>query len=130
MRCRLILVRMILCAGAFAQSERATTTGTITDPGGAVVPNAPVEVQSTETGAIYQVAASATGNYVVQLPTATYDLSVSAPGLNKYVCENLVVPVAQTLRIDVTLEVGSSTESVTVTEAAPLLKNGKWRTEL
>src|SRR5215467_9015014 len=119
MRCRLILVCMVLCVGAFAQSDRGTITGTINDPGGAVVPNAPVEVRNTETGAIYQVAASATGNYVVQLPTATYELSVSAPGFKKYIRENLVVPVAQTLRIDVTLEIGSSAESVTITEAAP-----------
>src|SRR5204863_6306592 len=61
-------------------------------------------------------------NYVAQLPTGTYELAVSVPGFKKYVRQNLVLPVAQTMRVDVTLEVGSNTESVTVTEAAPLLK--------
>ncbi|MBV9504904.1 MAG: carboxypeptidase regulatory-like domain-containing protein [Acidobacteriia bacterium] len=122
MRRRLITSCVCLCAGLFAQSDRGTITGTIADPAGAVVPNAPVEVRNTDTGAVYQVAASATGNYVVELPAATYELSVAASGFKKYVRQNLVLPVAQTLRIDVTLEIGSSAESVTVTEAAPLLK--------
>ena len=44
------------------------------------------------------------------------------PGFKKFVRQNSCCQVAQTLRIDVALEVGSATESVTVTEAAPLLK--------
>src|SRR5215469_10816396 len=107
---------------AFAQSDRGTITGTIADPAGAVVANAPIEVKNIETGAIYQVGSSATGNYVVQVPTGTYELSVTVPGFKKFIRANLAVPVEQTMRIDVTLEVGSSAESVTVTEAAPLLK--------
>src|SRR5436190_10248722 len=105
-----------------AQSDRGTITGTIADPVGALVASAPVQVRNMETGAIYQAGSSATGNYVVQLPTGTYELSVTVPGFKRYVRQNLVVPVAQTLRIDVNLEVGSAAESVTVTEAAPLLK--------
>src|SRR5258708_14249243 len=107
---------------AAPQSDRGTITEAISDPAGAVVANAPVEVRNVDTGASYQAGASATGNYVVQLPTGTYEISVSVPGFKKYVRQNLVVPVAQTLRIDVVLEVGSAAESVTVTEAAPLLK--------
>jgi hypothetical protein len=81
-----------------------------------------VDVRNVETGATYQVGTSATGNYVVQLPTGTYELTVAPAGFKRYVRQNLVVPAAETLRIDVALEVGSSSESVTVTEAAPLLK--------
>lgn len=47
---------------------------------------------------------------------------MTVTGFKKYVRANIEVPVEQTMRIDATLEVGSSTESVTVTEAAPLLK--------
>ena len=49
----------------FAQSDSGTITGTIIDPAGAVVANAAIEARKTETGAVYQVASSATGNYTM-----------------------------------------------------------------
>src|SRR5215469_9793715 len=106
----------------FAQSDRGTITGTIFDPAGAVVASVPIEVRNVDTGAVYRVGSSATGNYVVQVPAGTYELSMAAAGFKKFLRPNIAVPVAQTLRIDVNLEVGSASESVTVTEAAPLLK--------
>jgi len=113
----------ILALAAYGQSDRGTITGTVSDPAGAVVANAPIEAKLLETGAVYQAASSATGNYTLsQLPTGTYELTISVPGFKKFVRQNLVLPVAQTLRIDVSLEVGSSAESVTVTESSPLLK--------
>jgi Carboxypeptidase regulatory-like domain len=107
---------------AFAQSDRGTITGTIADPAGAVVANAAIEVRNVEVGAQYQVGSTATGNYTVQVPAGRYELTVNVPGFKKYVRPGIVVPVAQTLRLDVILEIGSNTESVTVTEATPLLK--------
>jgi hypothetical protein len=114
---------LCLALAAFGQSDRGTITGTVSDPAGAVVAAAPVEARQLETGAVYTAASSATGNYTLsQLPTGTYELTVNVTGFKKFVRQNLALPVAQTLRVDVTLEVGSNTESVTVTEAAPLLK--------
>src|SRR5690348_14829839 len=108
---------------AFGQSDRGTITGTVSDPAGAVVAAVPVEIRNVENGLLYQAASSATGNFTLaQLPAGTYELSVTVPGFKKYVRQNLNVGVAQTFRVDVVLEVGSNTESVTVTEAAPLLK--------
>jgi len=49
-------------------------------------------------------------------------ISVTVPGFKKSVRQGLTVQVAQTLRLDIALEVGSASESVTVTEEAPLLK--------
>ena len=66
---------------------------------------------------------SATGNYTIaQLPAGTYDLTVTVTGFKKFIRTGLTVEVAGTLRVDATLEVGSASESVTVTEAATLLK--------
>jgi hypothetical protein len=108
---------------AFAQSDRGTITGTISDPAGAVVANATVEARNTATGGQYTAASSATGNYTVaQLPVGTYELSVTVPGFKKYVRGGLQVEVAGTVRIDAVLDVGSATESITVEAAAPLLK--------
>jgi len=107
----------------FAQSDRGTITGTISDPAGAVVAAAPVEARNTQTGVVTDVASSATGNYTIpSLAAGEYEIRVSVPGFKKFIRQGLVVQNAQTIRIDITLEVGSATEAVTVTEAAPLLK--------
>lgn len=122
--------RLICCVGlfflvsaAFAQTDRGTITGTISDPAGAVIAAATIEAKNVDTGALYPTASSGTGNYTIaQLPAGTYDLSVTVPGFKKYVRQGLRVEVAANDRIDVTLEVGSNTESITVEAAAPLLK--------
>ncbi|HEY7389942.1 MAG TPA: carboxypeptidase-like regulatory domain-containing protein [Bryobacteraceae bacterium] len=107
----------------WAQSDRGTITGTISDPAGAVVAGAAVEAKNVATGAVYQAASSSTGNYTVaQLPAGNYELSVTVPGFKRYVRQGLQVEVAGTVRVDPTLEVGAASESVTVEAAAPLLK--------
>jgi hypothetical protein len=108
---------------AFAQSDRGTITGTISDPAGAVVAAAGIEAKNTATGAVYPTASSTTGNYTItQLPVGAYELTVTVPGFKKFIRSGLTVEVAATLRIDATLEVGSAAESVTVTETTTLLK--------
>ncbi len=106
-----------------AQSDRGTITGTVSDPSGAVISGAPVEIRNVDNGAVYRAGSSATGNFTLaQLPAGQYELSVTVAGFKKYIQQHITVDVAQTYRVDVILEVGSNTESVTVTEAAPLLK--------
>ena len=113
----------LLAVTLLAQSDRGTITGTVADPAGAVVANAAIQARNVDTGAVYPVASSATGNYTLaELPVGRYELDVTVPGFKKFVRQGLTVQVAQTLRIDVALEVGSASESVTVTEEAPLLK--------
>jgi carboxypeptidase family protein len=124
MRATLVAVSLLIFnALVFAQGDRGTITGTVDDPAGAVVSGAAVQARHIETGAVYQTESTATGNYTLsQLPVGSYELTVTVSGFKKYVRQGLTVEVAQTLRIDTHLEVGSAAESVTVTEAAPLLK--------
>src|SRR5690349_7461650 len=124
MRIRLLSLCLIASAAVIvAQSDRGTITGTVADPAGAVVPNAPIEARNSETGATFQAASSETGNYTLpQLPVGTYEISVAVAGFKKYVRQNITVGVAQTVRVDIALEVGSATESVTVSELSSLLK--------
>jgi hypothetical protein len=119
-----ISILLAVCSmAAFGQGDRATVTGTISDPAGAVVANAPIEAKNTQTGAVYQTASTATGNYTLsQLPVGSYELDVTVPGFKKYVRQNIVLQVAQVLRQDVALEVGSATEAVTVSAEVTLLK--------
>src|SRR5580704_14874650 len=108
---------LVLAVCAFAQSDRGTITGTVSDPAGAVVPNAPIQAKNLGTGVEYASATSTTGNYtLLQLPPGTYQVYVTVPGFKKYSRSGLTVEVAQTLRIDISLEVGSASESVTVNE--------------
>jgi hypothetical protein len=118
----LVSLATVFLGTAFAQSDRGTITGTVTDPAGAVVANSAVEARNVETGVVYPTVTTGTGNYTIaQLPVGTYEVTVTAPGFKKYVRQGLQVQVAQILRVDAALEVGAATESVTVTEAAPLL---------
>src|SRR5262249_3398400 len=119
----LAVCSLFIALTALAQSDRGTITGAVSDPAGAVVAGAPIQAKNIQTGVLYEGATSTTGNYtIVKLPVAAYEVSVAVPGFKKYTRAGLDVQVAQTLRVDITLEVGSSSESVTVTEAAPLLK--------
>jgi hypothetical protein len=107
---------------ALAQTDRGTITGTVSDPAGAVIAGASIQAKNVATGATYPAASSGTGNYTVaQLPAGTYDLTISAPGFKQYVRTGLVVEVAGILRIDAAMQVGTATETVEVTGAAPIL---------
>ena len=108
---------------AFAQSDRGTITGTISDQTGSVVAAATVSVTHLETGGQYQAASTSTGNYTLSsLPVGTYSLTVAVPGFKKFVQTGITVAIAQTDRVDVALEIGSNTESVTVAADANLLR--------
>src|SRR4051812_27502011 len=107
----------------YAQSDRGTVTGTVVDPSGAVVASVPIEIRNVETGLNYSAASTATGNFTVaQLPVGVYRLEAAAPGFKRFQQENIRVQVGQTIRIDVSIEVGASTESITVTGEVSLLK--------
>src|SRR6185437_11047586 len=124
-------MRFLLCALgaafltsgiAFAQSDRGAITGTVIDQAGAVVPNAKVQATRVETGVNYQTTTTDKGDYTIgELPVGSYEVTVNVPGFKKYIRQNLQVQVALTLRVDAALQIGTASESITVTEAAPLL---------
>src|SRR5690242_9038689 len=95
------VLAFLLTFTAFAQTDRGTITGAVTDPAGAVVAAAAIEARNVATGAVYPAASSATGNYTIaQLPAGTYELQVSVMGFKKFIRTGLVVEVAGTLRVD------------------------------
>ena len=124
MRSMRISFGLLLCAlFAFGQSDRGTITGTILDPAGAVVPNVPIEAKNSGTGAVLRVSASGTGNYTISnMPVGTYEITVAAQGFKKAVRAGVEVSANTTFAVDFTLQVGATTESVTITEQTPLLK--------
>lgn len=119
----LVLLVILFTCLAFGQGALGTITGTVADPSGAVVGNASIEIKNTATGQVSKTVTTATGNYTVpQLPVGSYDLTVTVTGFKTYKRSGLDLAAAQIMRIDIPLEVGSQTESVTVTAEASLLK--------
>lgn len=107
----------------FGQAGTGTITGIVTDPAGAVVPNANVEVRNAETNAPYPTVTTVTGAYTVPtLPPGPYTVSVTAPGFKKLTRTGITVDAGQTIPLDLALEVGAASESVTVSAEASLLK--------
>src|SRR5207253_1425771 len=124
MRSLLFTICVLVSMGlTFAQNDRGTITGTVQDQGQARVPSATVIATNAESGAEFKTVTTETGNYTIpSLPAGIYDLSVEVAGFKKFTQKGIQVQVAQTARIDVTLQVGSTAESVTITAEAPLLK--------
>ncbi|MGH9672557.1 MAG: carboxypeptidase regulatory-like domain-containing protein [Bryobacteraceae bacterium] len=109
----------------FAQGERGTFNGTVIDPSGAVVAGATVKAVNTATNVETSVTTTDAGVYrMPYMPPGTYKISVAAPGFKTGLRENIILAVAQTLTVDFGLEVGTVTDTVTISSEPPLLETG------
>jgi hypothetical protein len=123
MRKLLILVGLFSIAIDVAPGQTlGGITGVVTDPSGAVIPNASVMVTNTATNVARTTTANADGLYFFpDLIPGTYNVRVAAGGFDTVVKQNIVLQVQQTARIDFTLKVGQATETVEVAANAALL---------
>jgi hypothetical protein len=114
---------LLLTASLFAQSDRGTITGTVVDATAAVVPDAKIVLVNSETGLRQETVATATGNYTLAaLPAGVYTLTVEHPGFKTHQQTNIRIQVAVTTRVDVSLSVGQTTESIEVSAQSSMLK--------
>jgi hypothetical protein len=113
-----------LCALAgMAQDTRATISGTVTDVSGAVVVGATLNLKGVGTGVSFTTETSAAGQYrFLFLNPGAYKLAASATGFKSYERDKIELHVAQAAGIDISLQVGAMTESVTVSGEAALLE--------
>jgi len=112
----------LLSAAGWAQESRATLGGRVTDPQGAVVPNADVVVTSDDTGVKQHTRTNAQGNWTVQfLIPGRYSFIIAAPGFKKAERKGMTLQTADMKQIDVTLELGAVAETILVTGEAPLI---------
>ncbi|MBI4877053.1 MAG: carboxypeptidase regulatory-like domain-containing protein, partial [Acidobacteria bacterium] len=108
---------------AYSQEVRASITGLVTDPSGAPVAAANVRVTNLASNVAVAAASNETGNYVTPfLPPGRYELTVEAGGFKKFLRQNIVLESQDKARVDVQLEVGELTQSVTVNESMSLLQ--------
>ena len=101
LRCRNISILLLASlgfavSGALAQINRANLNGTVTDPSGASIPNAKVEVVAPDTGFKRQTTTGSSGVYSISsLPTGTYDLTVSGNGFKTFARKGSSFPLAR-----------------------------------
>src|SRR5580698_2377756 len=110
----LVMFLLFACVVTYGQ-QNSEITGTVTDKEGATVPGAQVSVTAAATGFVSNTVTNSAGIYNIPgLNVGTYELRVSMKGFQSYVTKGLEVNVSQTLRADVSLSVGSVSETVTV----------------
>jgi Carboxypeptidase regulatory-like domain len=127
LRLSLALALLLFCLFCInplqAQVDRGNIVGLVTDPAGARVSGAQVTVTNIAANQPISVTTDENGQYAANLlRIGTYSITVEKPGFQKAVQSNVDVGVNQTARVDIALRVGSATESVQVTSAAPLLQ--------
>jgi len=119
-----VLVGVCLCfvpGLSFAQGNLGAITGSVLDPSHAVIPDAALTITETTTNVTSRVKATSAGYYRVPVPPGTYNVEAKKEGFKVGVAENIRVGVADVVTIDITLQVGSTSQSVTVASEAPLL---------
>jgi hypothetical protein len=119
----LLLLSIGLLVGVHAQSSTTgNITGTVRDPQGAAVPKAEVTVTEEKTGASRTVTANDDGFYnIPSLPAGIYTISTSPAGFKKTVATGVDLHVNENKTVNLDLQVGQVTETVTVTsDAAPV----------
>ena len=121
---RLLLLIASLGAASLllAQADRATIEGIVTDPSGAAIADATVNITRIETSVLIPLKTNEVGRYyAANLPLGTYRVTVEKTGFRGAQVDNLILQSQMNVRADVRLEVGSMTERVDVTAEGPML---------
>lgn len=117
-----VLSLLVFSSNTGAQTFKATVTGQITDAGGAVVPGATVVISETATGQNQTATVGEDGNYSFsQLTPGAYTIKVTANNFKTLNQTNIVLETNQTLRLNLSLEAGNISETVTVTAEPPVI---------
>jgi hypothetical protein len=121
-----VLIASLATIQAHAQAVSATLVGTVTDSTGASVPGAKITIQELSTGISRDTVSNESGNYTFpDLTPGTYSVVVAANGFKKETRPSIDVVVNTTTRVDLALQPGSATETVTVTTAPAILQTDR-----
>jgi hypothetical protein len=114
---------LLLCLPAFSQGNAGRITGTVTDTTGGTISGATVSVVDTERGVTRTLTTDDAGLYnAPNLTPGNYTVRAEAKGFKKLERQNVVVQVGQEIRVDLTVQPGAQEQTVTVTEAVPLVE--------
>lgn len=114
---------MLTGSAAYGQVISASVTGAVLDPAGAAVPGAKVRAKNRSTNLEVTTQTDTDGRYTCPTlpPGGPYSITVSATGFNTEEHNGVTLEVTQAARIDFTLKIGATTETVQVTGEAPLV---------
>jgi hypothetical protein len=108
---------------ALGQAGRGSISGLVTDPAGAVVPGSRVVLLNRATGLTQHTVTSGGGLYTfISLNPGVYQVTASQTGFKSIAQEKVTVNVDEVTEVNITLEVGAATETVTVTEGVTLVE--------
>jgi hypothetical protein len=112
---RQVLALLALSTTVFAQDFRSTLQGSITDPSGAALSQAQVLLVQQETNVERTATTDQDGFYLFQfLPPGTYTITVKAPGFRTNIKKNIVLALTQTVREDISMQLGDTAETISV----------------
>ncbi len=118
-----VLSHMVVVATVNAQAGRAEITGEVRDQNGAAITQARIAVTDVATGQTYSANATEAGDYTItNLKPGTYKVAVEANGFRRFVREGVRLATGERVRVDVELQPGAVSETVTVTQDASLLR--------
>ncbi len=115
---------LLLCAGVqlFAQAHRAIVLGQVRDSTGAAIPNAEVRVKEKQTNTVHATATNEAGNYEAPgLLPGTYRVEAAVKGFKTAAVDDIVVTSGRRVEVNLTVQVGEVSESVTVQSERQLL---------
>jgi hypothetical protein len=121
----LIVLAVVFFPGTKLMAQDGSITGTIVDSNGAVIPGASIQVVNQATGNVTRVATSNSAGLfrALNLPTATYEIKVSAKGMKALDRPGIVLDQQQDLGVgNLTLSIGEASETVTVSAEEPLVE--------
>src|SRR5215831_12873696 len=111
----LLIASLCLTVPLFGQKITGTIRGIVTDPTGAVVPNAQVTVKNIATAEERSATSNSAGEYSIpELTPGTYDVTIKGPNFKEYVAKGVELNVSSTTTINASLQLGNATEQVTV----------------
>jgi len=119
---------LLLFAGCtvscFAQFETAAVLGTVRDPSGLVIPNAKIALRNVNTGVSATARTDATGNFeFLTVKIGDYRVSAEAVGFAPLTTDTFNVAVNARQRVDLTMQIGPTTQTLTVTDVAALTES-------
>jgi outer membrane receptor protein involved in Fe transport len=118
----LALSLILLPDSSNAQSTGGRIRGTVTDASGSAVAGAKVSLINEATNSTREALTSATGEYLfLEVPVGSYEIDVTVEGFKKYQRKGIVLVLNAIASVDVSLQVGGSTETVEVTGAPPVI---------
>src|SRR6202167_735719 len=121
-----LFLLLMQCQCAFGQVDEGAITGTISDPSGAVIPNAQVTLINTDQGLTLTTTTNGSGVYTFSpVRIGHYSVSAAAPGFTTTKQSNLQVAVGQQLQVNVQLKPGAESQTVEVTTAPPELQTSE-----